>query len=114
MDATRNFMDKSKFAIMKDGVRIMNFAREGLIHKEDLLDALKSEKVAVHITDFPEEDFLGHDNIITIPHLGASTPESETNCALMAVDQLKNFLENGNIKNSVNFPSADMPRNGGS
>lgn len=114
MDTTRGFLDKSKFAIMKDGVRIMNFAREGLINKEDLLVALKNGKVAVHVTDFPEEDFLGHDNIITIPHLGASTPESETNCALMAVNQLKNFLENGNIRNSVNFPSADMPRNGGS
>ncbi len=114
MDSTRGFLDKSKFAIMKDGVRIMNFAREGLLNKDDLLDALKSGKVALHVTDFPEEDFLGHENIITIPHLGASTPESETNCALMAVDQLKNYLENGNIKNSVNFPSADMPRNGGS
>lgn len=113
LDSTKGFLDKSKFAIMKNGVRILNFAREGLVNKDDILDALKSGKVSCFVTDFPEEDLLGHDNIITVPHLGASTPESETNCAVMAVEQLKNFLENGNIKNSVNFPSADMPRNGG-
>ncbi len=112
MDSTKGFLDKSKFAIMKNGVRIMNFAREGLLHKADMLDALKSGKIGCVVTDFPEEDLLGHENIITVPHLGASTPESETNCAIMAVDQLKNYLQNGNIKNSVNFPAADMPRNG--
>ena len=99
---------------MKDGVRILNFAREGLLNKPDLFEALNSGKVSCFVTDFPEEDQLGNDKIITVPHLGASTPESETNCAIMAVDQLKNFLENGNIKNSVNFPTADMPRNSGS
>jgi D-3-phosphoglycerate dehydrogenase len=112
LESTKGFIDKSKFAVMKNGVRIMNFAREGLLHKTDMLDALKSGKVACVVTDFPEEDLLGHENIITVPHLGASTPESETNCAIMAVDQLKNYLEHGNIKNSVNFPAADMPRNG--
>jgi D-3-phosphoglycerate dehydrogenase / 2-oxoglutarate reductase len=113
MDSTRGFIDKSKFAIMKQGVRIMNFAREGLLNNADLFDALNSGRVVSFVTDFPDESMLGHDNIITVPHLGASTPESETNCAVMAVDQLKNYLENGNIRNSVNFPSADMPRNGG-
>ena len=112
LDSTKGFLDKSKFAIMKDGVRIMNFAREGLLHKADMLEALKTDKVACVVTDFPEEDLLGHDKIITVPHLGASTPESETNCAIMAVDQLKQYLQHGNIKNSVNFPAADMPRNG--
>jgi D-3-phosphoglycerate dehydrogenase len=112
LDSTKGFIDKSKFAVMKNGVRIMNFAREGLLHKTDMLDAIKSGKVACVVTDFPEEDLLGHENIIPVPHLGASTPESETNCAIMAVDQLKNYLEHGNIKNSVNFPAADMPRNG--
>jgi D-3-phosphoglycerate dehydrogenase len=112
LDSTKGFIDKSKFGVMKNGVRIMNFAREGLINKTDMLDALKSGKVACVVTDFPEEDLLGHENIIPVPHLGASTPESETNCAIMAVDQLKNYLEHGNIKNSVNFPAADMPRNG--
>ena len=113
LDSTRGFIDKSKFAIMKPNVRLMNFAREGLINTNDLLEALNTGKVACFVTDFPDESLLGHDKIITIPHLGASTPESETNCAVMAVDQLRNFLENGNIRNSVNFPSADMPRNGG-
>lgn len=113
MDTTKGFIDKSKFAIMKDGVRILNFAREGLLNKPDLFAALDSGKVSCFVTDFPEEDQLGNEKIITVPHLGASTPESETNCAMMAVDQLKNFLENGNIKNSVNFPTADVPRNNG-
>jgi D-3-phosphoglycerate dehydrogenase len=76
-----------------------------------VLNALKNGKVACFVTDFPEEDLLDHENIILVPHLGASTPESESNCAVMAVDQLKEFLENGNIKNSVNFPAADVPRN---
>jgi len=111
MDNTKGFLDKSKFTIMKDGVRILNFAREGLLNKPDLLNALNDGKVACFVTDFPEDDLLGHDKIITVPHLGASTPESETNCAIMAVDQIRNYIENGNIKNSVNFPAADMPRN---
>lgn len=114
LDSTKGFLNKSKFSIMKNGVRILNFAREGLLNKADLIEALDGGKVACFVTDFPEDDLLGHDKILTVPHLGASTPESETNCAVMAVDQLKNFLESGNIKNSVNFPAADMPRNGGS
>ncbi len=111
MDSTRGFIDKSKLAVMKDGVKILNFAREGLIDKADVLNALNNGKVGCLVTDFPEEDLLDHERIILVPHLGASTPESETNCAIMAVDQLKDFLENGNIKNSVNFPPAEVPRN---
>jgi D-3-phosphoglycerate dehydrogenase len=113
MDSTKGFIDKSKIALMKNDVRILNFAREGLINKKDILEALNSGKVGCMVTDFPEDDLIGNDKIILVPHLGASTPESETNCAMMAVDQLRNFLEDGNIKNSVNFPAADMPRNGG-
>ncbi len=113
MDTTTGFINKSKFDIMKNGVRIMNFARGGLVHKEDLFAAFESGKVASFVTDFPDEDLLKHDKVISIPHLGASTPESESNCAMMAVDQVKDFLENGNIKNSVNFPNTGMPRNGG-
>ncbi|MDH5398422.1 MAG: phosphoglycerate dehydrogenase [Cyclobacteriaceae bacterium] len=113
MDGTKEFIDASKFAVMKDGVRLMNFARGGLVNKDDLLVALDSGKVGAFITDFPQDRLLDHDNIIPVPHLGASTPESETNCAIMAVDQIREYLENGNIKNSVNFPAADMPRNGG-
>ncbi len=114
LDTTKGFLDKSKFDLMKDGVRIMNFARGGLENKADLFAALESGKVGAFITDFPDEDMLKHPGVISVPHLGASTPESESNCAFMAVTQVKDFLENGNIKNSVNFPNTDLPRNGGS
>jgi D-3-phosphoglycerate dehydrogenase len=113
VDTTKEFINKSKFDIMKNGVRIMNFARGGLVNKSDLFAAFDSGKVAGFVTDFPDEDLLKHEKVIGIPHLGASTPESELNCAMMAVDQVKDFLENGNIKNSVNFPNTGMPRNGG-
>jgi len=111
-DDTKNMIDKSKFKMMKDRVRIMNFARGGLIHESDLMEALDSGKVACLVTDFPNENMLKHEKIIGIPHLGASTPESESNCAVMAVNQVRDYLENGNIRNSVNFPEAEMPRNG--
>jgi D-3-phosphoglycerate dehydrogenase len=111
-DDTKSLIDKSKFKMMKDGVRILNFARGGLIHEADLLEALDSGKVARLVTDFPKENMLKHEKIIGIPHLGASTPESESNCAVMAVNQVREYLENGNIRNSVNFPEAEMPRNG--
>jgi D-3-phosphoglycerate dehydrogenase len=111
-DDTQNIIDKSKFKMMKDGVRILNFARGGLIHEADLLAALDSGKVSCLVTDFPNEVMLKHEKVIGIPHLGASTPESESNCAVMAVNQVRDYLENGNIKNSVNFPEAEMPRNG--
>lgn len=109
---TKGFLDKGKFKVMKDGIRIMNFARGGLVDKADLFEALESGKVAAFVTDFPDEDMLKNENVISIPHLGASTPESEANCAIMAVNQMRDFLENGNILNSVNFPAANMPRNG--
>jgi D-3-phosphoglycerate dehydrogenase len=113
VDSTKSFINSSKFAIMKDGVRILNFARGGLVNTKDLFAAFESEKVASFITDFPNEELLKHDKVIGIPHLGASTPESESNCAMMVVDQVKDFMENGNIKNSVNFPNTGMSRNGG-
>ncbi len=100
--------------MMKDDVRILNFARGGLVDIKDLKDAIDSGKVAKYITDFPDEEMLQMKNVISIPHLGASTKESETNCAIMAVNQVKDFLENGNIINSVNFPAANVERNGGS
>ncbi len=114
VDSTNEFLDKSKFALMKDGVRILNFARAGLINTADLLEAIEIKKIACFVTDFPDQVQLSNPNIIAFPHIGASTPESEKNCAVMAVDQLRDFLENGNIKNSVNFPSADIPRTTGS
>ncbi|MGQ8335093.1 phosphoglycerate dehydrogenase [Sunxiuqinia sp. A32] len=110
---TKGFINKDKFKMMKDGVRLMNFARGGLVNNEDLKVAIESGKVARYVTDFPDEEVLKMDKVISIPHLGASTAESETNCAVMAVDQVREYLENGNIVNSVNFPSAEMERNGG-
>jgi len=109
---TKGYIDKAKFGMMKDDVRILNFARAGLVEEEGLLDSLKTEKVACYVTDFPNEAVLKEEKVVGIPHLGASTPESETNCATMAVDELREFLENGNIKNSVNFPNAEMKKNG--
>ena len=98
---------------MKDGVRILNFARGGLVDSPALLKALASGKVAAYATDFPDDSMIGVENIVAIPHLGASTPESEDNCAVMAVDQLKDYLENGNILNSVNLPNISMARDNG-
>lgn len=105
---TKGYINKEKFAMMKDDVRILNFARGGLIDVADLKVAIASGKVAKYITDFPNEEELKMDGVLAIPHLGASTKESETNCAIMAVNQIKDYLENGNIINSVNFPEAKM------
>lgn len=113
-DETRGYINKEKFGMMKPGVRILNFARGGLVDLDALEEAVNAGKVARYVTDFPNEKTLRMKNVISIPHLGASTKESETNCAIMAVQQLKDFLQDGNIKNSVNFPEAQMDRNGGS
>lgn len=94
----------------KDGVRVLNFARGGLVDTGAMLAAVKSGKVAAYATDFPAPEMIGVENIIAVPHLGASTPESEDNCARMAADELKDYLENGNICNSVNMPAVSMPR----
>ncbi len=110
---TKDYINKEKFGMMKNGVRILNFARGGLVALDALSEAINAGKVACYVTDFPNEKTLQMKNVISIPHLGASTKESETNCAVMAVNQLKDFLEDGNIKNSVNFPEAQMDRNGG-
>jgi len=96
--------------MMKDGVKILNFARGGLVNNADMLAALESGKVGKYVTDFPEDELINVKNIIAIPHLGASTEESETNCAIMAVNQTIDYLENGNIINSVNFPTTEMER----
>ncbi|MBV7271774.1 phosphoglycerate dehydrogenase [Clostridium sp. PL3] len=105
---TKDMISKEKFSIMKKGIKIINMARGGLIINKDLLEAIEDGTVSCYVTDFPEDELIGNDNIITIPHLGASTPESEENCAAMAIDELKNFLEIGTIKNSVNFPDCKM------
>ena len=110
LDSTKNIFNAEKFAMMRDGIKIMNFARGGLVEENDLKEALKSGKVSCYVTDFPNANILGVKGIIPIPHLGASTAESEENCATMAVNQVKDYLENGNIRNSVNFPNCVLPR----
>ena len=109
---TKGMLNKEKFAIMKKGIKIINIARGGLVVNKDLLEAIEDGTVSCYVTDFPEDELIGNDNIITIPHLGASTPESEENCAAMAVDELRNFLERGTIKNSVNFPNCELEYKG--
>ncbi len=110
---TTGYINKDKLKMMKNNVRILNFARGGLVDTNALKDAIASGKVAKYITDFPDQELLKTDRVIAIPHLAASTKESETNCAVMAVSQVKDFLENGNITNSVNFPTAIMERHEG-
>lgn len=107
LDSTKGMLNKDAFAMMKDGVRILNFARDILVNDEDMKEALASGKVAKYVTDFPNPAIAGVENVITLPHLGASTEESEDNCAIMAVKQIADFMENGNIKNSVNYPACD-------
>lgn len=109
---TKAMINAESIAKMKDGVRILNFARGDLVNSADLAAAVESGKVSAYVTDFPSDDLLCTENIIAIPHLGASTPESEDNCACMAADELMDYLENGNITNSVNFPSVSMSRDG--
>jgi D-3-phosphoglycerate dehydrogenase len=112
MDSTKNMINKDMFNIMKKGVRLLNFARGGLVSNKDLLEALENGTVECYVTDFPSDELLGLDKVIAIPHLGASTPESEENCARMAAIQMKDFLEKGHIKNSVNFPDSELARTG--
>lgn len=110
---TKEMIKASTIAQMKEHVRILNFARGDLVNNTDLLNALSDGKVAAYATDFPNDALLGVENVLAIPHLGASTPESEDNCACMAADEIKDYLENGNIKNSVNLPNVSMPRENG-
>lgn len=107
-DQTKGMFNSESFAIMKDGVVILNFSRDTLVKDEDMIEALASGKVGSYVTDFPNPSVCGVEGVITIPHLGASTSESEDNCAVMAVRQLMDYLENGTIKNSVNYPNCDM------
>lgn len=109
---TRHTINADTIAQMKDGVRVVNLARGELVDDEAMMAALESGKVARYVTDFPNNRITLAPNVVPIPHLGASTPESEDNCAVMAVQQLREFLENGNIKNSVNFPNVEMERSG--
>ena len=109
---TKGMLNEAAFAAMKDGVRILNFSRAGLVDSDAMLAALAAGKVATYVVDFPTDEMLGVANVVAIPHLGASTPESEDNCAVMAADQLKAYLQDGNIINSVNYPDVNVPRAG--
>ena len=106
---TKNTIKAETIALMKDGVRVLNFARGGLVNSADMIEALKAGKVACYVTDFGDDALLGAENAIVMPHLGASTPEAEENCAYMAVRQTMDFLEKGDIINSVNFPKTVLP-----
>lgn len=108
LDSTKGMINKDAIAMMKDGVVILNFARDLLANEADVLEALESGKVHKYVTDFPNSTTAGKKGCIVIPHLGASTEESEDNCAMMAVKEMMDYLENGNIKNSVNYPACDM------
>ena len=108
--ATKGMIGKDAIAACKDGVVIINNARGDLVDPDAMIEAVASGKVSRYITDFPDEKLLGRENILCVPHLGASTPEAEDNCAYMAAKQLTDYLENGNITNSVNYPAVSMPR----
>ena len=111
-NSTRNTIDAEAISKMKGSVRIINLARNGLVDEQALLPALSSGRVAAYVTDFPDAQIANAPGVIALPHLGASTPESEENCAVMAAHQLQDYLENGNITNSVNLPDVSMERSG--
>ena len=106
---TKSMLNSDTFAMMKDGVKILNFARGELVNNDDIKRALADGKVSKYVVDFPNAETVNRENIIAIPHLGASTKESEDNCAMMAAQELADYLENGNILNSVNFPNCSLP-----
>lgn len=105
---TKNTIDTEQIEMMKDGVRLINLARGELINSEAVIAAIKAGKVAKYVTDFADDVVLGEENVIVLPHLGASTPESEDNCAVMAAEEIIDYIENGNIRNSVNYPNLSM------
>lgn len=110
--ATKNTIDAEQIEMMKDGVRLINLARGELINSEAVIAAIKAGKVAKYVTDFADDVVLGEENVIVLPHLGASTGESEDNCAVMAADELMDYIERGTIKNSVNYPDAELAKTG--
>jgi len=110
MDSTRNMINAERLKQMRDGVTILNFAREGIVNDEAVGAAIKAGKVYAYVCDFPTNLLKNHERVITLPHLGASTKEAEENCAVMVAEQVRDFLENGNIRNAVNFPEVVVPR----
>jgi D-3-phosphoglycerate dehydrogenase len=113
VDATRNMINAERLKIMKDNVIILNFARNGIIDDAAVSEAIKAGKVYAYVCDFPSNLLKNHERVVTLPHLGASTQEAEDNCAIMVAEEVRNYLENGNVRNSVNFPDIAMERNGG-
>ena len=110
IDATRNLVNRDRIALMNDGATIVNFARGGVVDNDATLAALDSGKLHAYVSDFPTPELIAHPNVIALPHLGASTGEAEENCAIMVAENLKEYLENGNIRFSVNFPESRLPR----
>lgn len=110
LDSTRDLINADLFSSMRPGTCLLNFARQEIVHQEGLLKALDDGLLRKYIADFPTPDLIGRDDVILMPHIGASTDEAEDNCAIMAADQLKDFLENGNIRNAVNFPALQLER----
>ena len=112
IDSTRNLLNAERLKLMKKGSVVLNFARDGIVDDEAVLAAIDSGHIHAYVSDFPSNKLKGHERVITLPHLGASTNEAEENCAVMIADQLMDFLENGNIRNSVNFPTIKLSRTG--
>ena len=109
-DSTRGLLSRERLALLPKGAVVLNFAREGIVDREALIAAIDAGAISTYVTDFPSQPLIGHDNVICLPHLGASTREAEENSAVMVVDNLREFLENGNIRRSVNFPEAVLRR----
>ena len=107
-DSTKGMFDRRLFEAMKEGAVLLNFSRDKLVNDMDLAAAIETGKISKYVTDFPNNNLAGRKNVILIPHLGASTQEAEDNCAVMAADEIRDYFENGNIINSVNFPKLDM------
>ena len=112
IDATTSLLNENRLALMKDGSVILNFARNGIVDDSAVLNAIESGKIHAYVCDFPTQQLKDNPHVITLPHLGASTAEAEDNCAIMVADELMDFLENGNITNSVNFPNIKLSRKG--
>ena len=110
LDGTRNLIDAKRVGMMRRGAVLLNFSRDGIVDNAAVLDALNAKKLKAYVCDFPGVRFKGHPAVVATPHLGASTEEAEENCAIMVVDQVRDYLENGNIRNAVNFPDVVMAR----